>query len=312
MRWLWPSTAEFYPALLRAGVAVARCHDLELSRGAPARRRGPLGRATRARGQLGPAHRGPGAARSTARTQAPPGDEQDALFDPPLAPPAAAGFDALTATARGVRGPARPHRSHRTSGPVPAARRGRVGRWRCWPPRWGTTACRGARQVTTSCCSTCSASRHRSAGHRSKLAALAEEISAAFGGVRLRPDSPAEVLRAFHRAGYPVTSTRAWELRGIDHPAVPLLRRYKELYRIWTAHGWAWRQTWVRDGRFHAGVRPGRRRVRPLGDPGRRRAADPEGAPRRGPGRSRLAAGRRRRRPARTADPRRGLRRRRA
>ncbi len=59
-------------------------------------------------------------------------------------------------------------------------------------------------------------------------------------------------MKAFHRAGYPVSSTRAWELRDIDHPAVPLLRRYKELYRIWTAHGWSWRATWVRDGRFRA------------------------------------------------------------
>jgi len=30
-RWLWASTAESYPALLRAGVRVARCHDTELT-----------------------------------------------------------------------------------------------------------------------------------------------------------------------------------------------------------------------------------------------------------------------------------------
>ena len=30
-RWVWPATAELYPALLRAGVRVARCHDLELT-----------------------------------------------------------------------------------------------------------------------------------------------------------------------------------------------------------------------------------------------------------------------------------------
>jgi DNA polymerase-1 len=102
-----------------------------------------------------------------------------------------------------------------------------------------------------------------SGGPPRRLAALADDIARAFGGARIRPDSPAEVLRAFQRAGFSVTSTRAWELRGIDHPAVPLLRRYKELYRIWTAHGWAWRQMWVRDGRFHpeyvpAGVVSGR------------------------------------------------------
>jgi len=41
-------------------------------------------------------------------------------------------------------------------------------------------------------------------------------------------------------------------LRGVDHPAAPLLLEYKELYRVWVAHGWAWRAQWVRDGRFHA------------------------------------------------------------
>jgi DNA polymerase-1 len=26
---------------------------------------------------------------------------------------------------------------------------------------------------------------------------------------------------------------------------------FKELHRVWTAHGWSWRAQWVRDGRFH-------------------------------------------------------------
>ena len=123
------------------------------------------------------------------------------------------------------------------------------------------------RPATTTCCASCWVNRRRAAAPPRKLVALADEISAAFGGARVRPDSPAEVLRGVP-PGRLIRSRRpgAWELRGIDHPAVPLLRRYKELYRIWTAHGWAWRQMWVRDGRFHAEVRPGRRRLRPLGD----------------------------------------------
>jgi DNA polymerase I len=28
---VWPATAEIYPALLRAGVRVQRCHDVELT-----------------------------------------------------------------------------------------------------------------------------------------------------------------------------------------------------------------------------------------------------------------------------------------
>jgi DNA polymerase-1 len=52
-------------------------------------------------------------------------------------------------------------------------------------------------------------------------------------------------------------STRAWVLRQVDHPAVPLLLEFKELYRIWTAHAWSWRAQWVTDGRFHAEYVPG-------------------------------------------------------
>ena len=83
-----------------------------------------------------------------------------------------------------------------------------------------------------------------------------------------------------------MTSTRAWVLQGIDHPAVPLLRRYKELYRVWTAHGWAWRADVGARRAVPPGVRAGRRRLRPLGHPRRRRAADPQGGPGRGPSRS--------------------------
>ncbi|MFF8815981.1 bifunctional 3'-5' exonuclease/DNA polymerase [Streptomyces pactum] len=74
---------------------------------------------------------------------------------------------------------------------------------------------------------------------------------------RVRPDLPAEVIRAFARDGIALSSTRAWELRRIDHPAVEPLLRYKKLYRLHTAHGWAWLRTWVRDGRFRPEYLPG-------------------------------------------------------
>jgi DNA polymerase-1 len=88
------------------------------------------------------------------------------------------------------------------------------------------------------------------------LAELTERIAEAFGQ-RIHPDSPAEVLRAFARAGITLTSTRAWELRRVDHPAVPILIEYKELARIWTAHGWSWLDQWIRDGRFRPEYVPG-------------------------------------------------------
>lgn len=81
-------------------------------------------------------------------------------------------------------------------------------------------------------------------GRPSKLAALAAEVNAAFDRP-VNPDSPAELMRAFGRAGHELGSTRSWELRRIDHPAVGPLLAYKELARLHTAHGWAWLRTWV-------------------------------------------------------------------
>ncbi len=65
------------------------------------------------------------------------------------------------------------------------------------------------------------------------------------------------MLKAFSRAGIELPNTRSWVLQTVDHPAVPLLREYKELYRMWTAHGWAWRDAWVAGGRFRPEYVPG-------------------------------------------------------
>lgn len=90
-----------------------------------------------------------------------------------------------------------------------------------------------------------------------RIAELAAEVNAAFGARGLHLDSPAEVLRAFARAGIDVPNTRAWVLKKVDHPAVQPLLEYKELYRIWTAHGWGWLDAWVSDGRFRPEYVPG-------------------------------------------------------
>ncbi|MFC3991092.1 bifunctional 3'-5' exonuclease/DNA polymerase, partial [Actinoplanes siamensis] len=90
-----------------------------------------------------------------------------------------------------------------------------------------------------------------------RLAELTARINEAFGTHGLHPDLPAEVLRAFARAGIQIPNTRRWVLRRVDHPAVAPLLEFKELYRIWTANGWAWLDSWVRDGRFHPEYVPG-------------------------------------------------------
>ncbi|GAA3725676.1 bifunctional 3'-5' exonuclease/DNA polymerase [Salinactinospora qingdaonensis] len=83
------------------------------------------------------------------------------------------------------------------------------------------------------------------------LVELEERINEAFGlGRSVNPDSPAQVLEAFQEIGYPLPSTRSWVLSRVDHPVVPLLLRYKELSRLYTSHGWAWLERWVRHGRF--------------------------------------------------------------
>jgi DNA polymerase-1 len=251
VRWLWPSTAEFYPALLRAGVRVARCHDLELVEALVLAAEGDWG-APRSLPAVWARLRGlPVPADPVARPASPPGASQGTLFEAMPAPAAAAGFDAMTALVEGyvaqlarIDGLESPGRfrllaAAESAGGLLAAEMGHDGL------PWSEAA---HNELLLDLLGEPSPV----GGPPRKLAALAEEIGAAFGGSRIRPDSPADVMKAFHRAGHPVTSTRAWELRGIDHPAVPLLRRYKELYRIWTAHGWTWRATWVRGGRFHA------------------------------------------------------------
>ena len=261
-RWLWPSTAELYPALVRAGATVARVHDLELTEGLLLGSAGQWG-APRSLGAAWARLVGaPVPADPQPRPPAPPGETQDALFDAVTHRPATPGVDPLTATIRvyadqASRIATTPHPGRfrllvaaESAGALLAAEMAHAGL------PWDAT-------VHDDVLRELLGEPSPGGGLPRQLAALADDISHAFGGARVRPDSPAEVLRAFQRAGFSVTSTRAWELRGIDHPAVPLLRRYKELYRIWTAHGWAWRQMWVRDGRFHpeyvpAGVVSGR------------------------------------------------------
>ncbi|MDY7543807.1 MULTISPECIES: bifunctional 3'-5' exonuclease/DNA polymerase [unclassified Cryobacterium] len=73
----------------------------------------------------------------------------------------------------------------------------------------------------------------------------------------VNPDSPPELIRALRRAGLAVTSTRAWELKELDHPVIEPLLEYKKLARLLSANGWYWMDTWIVDGRFHPEYLPG-------------------------------------------------------
>jgi DNA polymerase-1 len=54
-----------------------------------------------------------------------------------------------------------------------------------------------------------------------------------------------------------VTDTRSWTLEQLDHPGIPALLEYKKLSRLLSANGWAWLETWARDGRFRSYFLPG-------------------------------------------------------
>ena len=88
-------------------------------------------------------------------------------------------------------------------------------------------------------------------GHRpARLEALAGELRALLKSPALNPDSPQDLMRALHRNGIEVKSTRKWELREYSHPVIGPLLEYKKLSRLHTANGWAWLDAWVRGGRF--------------------------------------------------------------
>jgi DNA polymerase-1 len=260
-RWLWAATVALYPRLLAAGVRVGRCHDLELTEALLLGHDGRWGE-PRALGAIW--------ARSAGRPVPPdppppeaPAAGQGLLFELPSAPSPAAGFDQLQALIDGyaqqrARIGALPEAARfrllvaaESAGALVAAEMGHDGLpWRADAHDAVLRELLGDPPPPTG-------------GRPRRLVELAARISDAFGGARIHPESPAEVLRAFSRQGISLPSTRAWVLRGVDHPAVPLLLEFKELYRIWTAHGWAWRAAWVRDGRFHgeyvpAGVVSGR------------------------------------------------------
>jgi DNA polymerase I len=88
-------------------------------------------------------------------------------------------------------------------------------------------------------------------GHRpAKLEALNTELRRLLNSPSLNPDSPQELMRALHRNGIEVKTTRQWELKESSHPAIEPLLAYKKLSRLHAANGWAWLDAWVKDGRF--------------------------------------------------------------
>ena len=247
VRWVWAAAAGVYPALLRAGVRVERCHDIALTEALLLAREGRPGEPASLAGAWARL-RGAAPVFPGGRPAAPrPG--QDALFDPadPDFPDPGAALDAVIEVhadqQRRIAADEHPGRfallvAAESAGGLIAAEMGFDGLpWRADVHDELLTELLGPRPVS---------------GMRpAKVADLAARISGALGRP-VNPDSPAQVLRALAANGVRVPSTRSEVLRGVDHPAAPLLLEYKELARLHAAHGWAWLDEWVAGGRFRA------------------------------------------------------------
>ncbi|HEX5407778.1 MAG TPA: bifunctional 3'-5' exonuclease/DNA polymerase [Pseudonocardiaceae bacterium] len=242
-RWMWAATADCYPALLAAGTRVDRCHDVLLVEGIllnhagrHAEPRGLAAAVARAKDLLVPDD--PPAARQ---------DQQPALFEPtPAALPGDTDpLDALAIVYRTQRDRLadveHPDRMRllaaaESASALTAAEMSHHGLpWRADIHAALLTEMLGPRPM--------------SGVRPKKLAELADRITAAFG-MEVNPDHPPGVVRAFAKVGIDVASSRRWVLRQVDHPAVAPLLEYKELARIYVAHGWTWLDSWVHNGRF--------------------------------------------------------------
>ena len=248
VRWVWPSATQVYPALLRAGVTVARCHDVRLitallhardgqAGSEPAAAAALLAERAAAVGGAAPARSDPGQLSFDGGQSGDPGlvavmDDLTTVHSGQLAAISAdkqpARFGLLAAA--------------ESAGALAAAEMTEAGLpWRADVHLRLLAEQLGPRPPATA----------RLPLRPAKLNALAMQISAALGAGRpVNPDSPAQLLRALRASGVRVPSTRSSVLRQVDHPAIPLLLEYKELARLHTANGWSWLDTWVSDGRF--------------------------------------------------------------
>ena len=246
-RWVWRSSAEIYPRLLASGVRVERCYDIENTEGLLLGHEGRLGEPRSAAAAWARLSGGPVPPDPPLRGVVP--GEQSSLFEIAAEPVA---FEALL---RVYADQLRRHgltehpdrmrllTASESSGMLIAAEMDRAGL------PWSESAHRDVLAELLG-------DRFGGTGEPRRLTELADEVSAAFGR-RVRPDLPADVLKAFKQAGHQLKSTRRWELETIDHPAVAPLVEYKKLYRIYTANGWSWLHDWVHDGRFRPGFVPG-------------------------------------------------------
>ncbi|MGA9870388.1 MAG: bifunctional 3'-5' exonuclease/DNA polymerase, partial [Rhodococcus sp. (in: high G+C Gram-positive bacteria)] len=221
-RWVWDSTARTYAPLLRAGVRVARCHDLAL-----------VGAILAVRGGRQP------------EPNSIDVDDRPGLFDAHHypRPDSLAQRHREQASAIADSSDLRLLCAAESAGGLAAAEMSQDGL-----PFSSDTHDRYLRAAL--------GPRPAEGNLPVALVELEGRIGAAFGR-RVNPASHVEVVAAFTRAGIDVTSTRAHVLQHIDHPAVPLLLRYRDLSKLFSTNGWAWADAWVSGNRFRPVYVPG-------------------------------------------------------
>ncbi|MCX6499032.1 MAG: bifunctional 3'-5' exonuclease/DNA polymerase [Arthrobacter sp.] len=250
-RWIWHRTQDWYPALLAAGVELERCYDLTLC-GAILAHSEFTAHTDYARNAEKLTQDDDVEQPPRVLQPPPPPADQGALFDDPglraaprhspgeLRTEYAAQQEALADVDPG--GDRRKQRlqlllAAESAGAMIAAEMQRTGvPWReelheeILADHLGPRPPQGQRPA--------------------KLEALNTELRRLLQSPGLNPDSPQELMRALHRNGIEVKSTRQWELKESSHPAIEPLLAYKKLARLHSANGWAWLDAWVKDGRF--------------------------------------------------------------
>jgi DNA polymerase-1 len=241
-RWVWADARTLYPRLLAAGVRLARCHDVTLTESMLLGHEGRYGEPRSAEAAYARLH---GLPVPDDHVGAP--TAQAALFET-AAPASAPEVPAIDVVAevyadqvRRIAATGEPHRfrllvAAESAGALIAAEMSHDGMpWREDVHDDLLTGLLGPRPVH---------------GLRpARLQALADQVSAAFGQP-VNPDSPQQIVKAFRTQGLSVPSTRSRVLKEVDHPGVAPLLAYKELARLYSFHGWAWADQWVRGGRF--------------------------------------------------------------
>ncbi|MEN8654927.1 bifunctional 3'-5' exonuclease/DNA polymerase [Streptomyces sp. 21So2-11] len=246
-RWVWRSTVEIYPRLLAAGVRVERCYDIEDAEALLLGHEGRQGEPHSAAAAWARLH-DRAVPPDPPQRAAEPGS-QSSLFEPqPVRVPFDDLLEVYADQCRRHAAAEHPDRMRlltaaESAGMLVAAEMNGTGLpWRADVHRELLDELLGE--------------RYAGGGEPRRLAELTDEVSAAFGR-RVRPELPADVIKAFGQAGIKIKSTRRWEIESLGHPAVEPLIAHKKLYRIYTAHGWGWLQDWVRNGRFRPQYLPG-------------------------------------------------------